>query len=371
MTYRRFLASSQVRHWHNTNALQIPARYVAGAVPQATVVKAFRAANSGSGNTTCSVAYTDAQAGDTIIVLATHIIGALSTSLTPSCAGLTFTQEFYSGPGTSAVGVWKAVAPDSTSRTVTLTVNNTSAAGFGMFIYVVRGASTVTAAGWPGELTSASSHTIPSFDLPPGGIGLIAYQTQDDNSLVMPSGGFIGAPSGVSASNYYSSFVPANAWDGNDATYWNTNSTQPAWTVGDFGTAMTVDRVGMCSAGVAQYWDWQGSDNGSSWTTLASGLYAPVATVNTYYTLAEPVTYRYFRFYCAVHSWTDPRGFTLCAPGDRGWQPAGAANIGSLSSHLGAYRYGGGLGGSSGSLVVTQSANGPDIAGYVYAAVGL
>lgn len=121
---------------------------------------------------------------------------------------------------------------------------------------------------------------------------------------------WIGAPSTVTGSNYYSTFNYVNAWDGNPNTGWNTNTTSPAWTTADFGTAVAAKRMELLSASVARTWDLSGSDDNSSWTAIFQGVSAPTGTPGVL-EFSNLQTWRYWKMYASDGAWTDPLSFNL------------------------------------------------------------
>lgn len=123
--------------------------------------------------------------------------------------------------------------------------------------------------------------------------------------------GWVGAPIGVSASGYYSTATPDHVWDGDINTDWNTGSTSPAWTIADFGSPVTANRIGVASTSVARTWDLSGSNDNSSWTSILTTVNAPVQGTLAYTSFASIQTWRYWKMYASSGAWTDPRTFNL------------------------------------------------------------
>ncbi len=119
---------------------------------------------------------------------------------------------------------------------------------------------------------------------------------------------WVGAPVSVSESAHYSTDAATNVWDGNQSTKWNTNSTNPAWTVADFGVPITVSRITALSAAVAKTWTLAGSNDNVNWTTVVATVNAPLSTPSVYD--FAPATYRYWKM-SSANAWTDPIDFKL------------------------------------------------------------
>lgn len=134
---------------------------------------------------------------------------------------------------------------------------------------------------------------------------------------------WIGLPTSITSSGSYLTDVVAGVWDNSDSTKWNTDTpaSNTAWTVGDFGTPKAIGSVFMKSESVERNWFLLGSNDGSAWTSIAGPLLATVA--GTTYNLGGTFTYRYYKFTTAADDglWTDPKAFTLYAPGISEWKP--------------------------------------------------
>ena len=96
---------------------------------------------------------------------------------------------------------------------------------------------------------------------------------------------------------------------------WKTSSATPLYISGDFGSAQTVDFVGMLAANagaadVTQFWmnttQMNGIGTGAAYTDGAYYFISPALTTRTLYNshreLSTPQTYRHFDFYISSHT---------------------------------------------------------------------
>jgi hypothetical protein len=107
----------------------------------------------------------------------------------------------------------------------------------------------------------------------------------------------------ASADYYYASSVPAQAFDNNLGTNWDTyGSALPHWLQFLFSSAKKVLGYTLVGYSNPSYsptaWTIQGSNNGSSWTTLdtRSGI-SWSANEKKWFKVATPGTYTYYRIY--------------------------------------------------------------------------
>ena len=145
-----------------------------------------------------------------------------------------------------------------------------------------------------------------------------------------------GLPTTVTESAHYSSFPASNVWDNDPATYWYTNDTSPAWTVGDFGAPITVSRLFALGVGGVGPWSFEGSLDGTTWTTINSAVTPALTPGNTYD--FTPVTYRYFKF-SRTDNWMQPSSFTLYRSPANTWGPVAAATGSGLDQAAADARY--------------------------------
>jgi hypothetical protein len=114
-----------------------------------------------------------------------------------------------------------------------------------------------------------------------------------------------GAPAATASSANGSTVQLApSAFDGNLTTAWYTATTAPAWLQYDYGTGNleTVSGYYVTSSTLAQgddpaAWTLQGSNNGTSWTTLDAQSSQAFAARNqaNYYAIAHPGAYQIYR----------------------------------------------------------------------------
>lgn len=102
--------------------------------------------------------------------------------------------------------------------------------------------------------------------------------------------------------------VGSNAFDGNTATFWSNNNTQPAWIKCDLGVGVThvADRIrfmGSNNPDNATIKDWQllGSNNDSTYDVIATSTAANLINQLTYQvwefaTTSARSAYRYYKF---------------------------------------------------------------------------
>lgn len=95
------------------------------------------------------------------------------------------------------------------------------------------------------------------------------------------------------------SYPKQSAIDGNTSTYWQSSSTAaPQWIGKDFGQSVTLDSVRVSmeySSGRINAYEIQGSDDGITYNTVASGNFTNASG----YQVKDftPTTYRYWRLY--------------------------------------------------------------------------
>ncbi|WP_035342760.1 MULTISPECIES: discoidin domain-containing protein, partial [unclassified Dickeya] len=102
----------------------------------------------------------------------------------------------------------------------------------------------------------------------------------------------------VSATSTNGINYPWKAFDGNTSTYWSNNS-GPSGLIVMFSASTTASGYYLDAAlagppGGTGSWDFQGSGDGSTWTTLDSGTGNRVTVTRSF---SQPVTYRYYRLY--------------------------------------------------------------------------
>lgn len=106
----------------------------------------------------------------------------------------------------------------------------------------------------------------------------------------------------ASASSYQTGFTASNAFDENDGTQWIANSTQTGWLQYNLGTGVRIKATKYSIHGyvsgqvqIPGSWDFQGSNDGTNWTTLDSRSgETPIGT--TEYTITGNTTYyQYYR----------------------------------------------------------------------------
>lgn len=119
------------------------------------------------------------------------------------------------------------------------------------------------------------------------------------------------APYIVSASNE-SGGLAWKALDGDPSGFWGTDypvTTMPAWWKVDLGTARTVRRYALSARNDAYYqdspkdWEFQGSNDNTSWTTLHSttGQTGWTSGQTRTFSVANETAYRYYRFVITAH----------------------------------------------------------------------
>jgi hypothetical protein len=112
----------------------------------------------------------------------------------------------------------------------------------------------------------------------------------------------------MSSSGYTQTYVPGNANDGNQATYWEgTANAYPNWLQVDLGSAQTVGRVVLklptTWGARTQTLSVLGSTSGSTWATLvASATYAYNPSANTVTITFTGVSERYVRVSVTANS---------------------------------------------------------------------
>ncbi|QIZ46826.1 discoidin domain-containing protein [Dickeya zeae] len=102
----------------------------------------------------------------------------------------------------------------------------------------------------------------------------------------------------VSATSTNEINYPWKAFDGNASTYWQ-NYGGPSGLIVAFSVGTTVSGYYLDAALAGPpmgtgFWDFQGSDDGSTWTTLDSGSGNRITVTKS---LPQPVSYRYYRLY--------------------------------------------------------------------------
>lgn len=121
----------------------------------------------------------------------------------------------------------------------------------------------------------------------------------------------------ASASSTFESNYASNAFDNSEATRWASEGTVPQWLRYNFGTGKTIKQyrflttweiTGMC---LLQSWTLEGSNDGSSWSTIHTVSGASLA-INTWYTyntshFTNNTSYQYYRIYvtAAVDGYVD------------------------------------------------------------------
>ena len=101
----------------------------------------------------------------------------------------------------------------------------------------------------------------------------------------------------IESSEYSATYTASKAFDDNDSTYWRPSGITTDEYVGvDFGSSQTIglitfkSRAGYCVADFL----FQGSNDGSSWSTLYSGTAANVSDVQ-YFAIGNTTAYRHYR----------------------------------------------------------------------------
>ena len=101
----------------------------------------------------------------------------------------------------------------------------------------------------------------------------------------------------IESSEYSATYTASKAFDDNDSTYWRPSGITTDEYVGvDFGSGRTIGLItfksgaGYCVAAFL----FQGSNDGSSWSTLYSGTASNVADVQ-YFKIENTTAYRYYR----------------------------------------------------------------------------
>lgn len=108
-------------------------------------------------------------------------------------------------------------------------------------------------------------------------------------------------PISATASGTYSSFVPANAIDGNTGTAWNSGGFAPQWIYADLGEKRPISGVKILAgtglpSGIT-YYDIQVSDDALSWTSVAKASSSALWGVTNI-----SASGRYVRLYVTSHS---------------------------------------------------------------------
>ena len=106
-----------------------------------------------------------------------------------------------------------------------------------------------------------------------------------------------GGESYIASSEYSSTYAASKAFDGRTSTYWRPSGITTAEYIGvDFGSSKTIGMITLQSANgycVADFL-FQGSNDGSSWSTLYSGTAANNANVQ-FFEIDNTDAYRYYR----------------------------------------------------------------------------
>lgn len=175
------------------------------------------------------------------------------------------------------------VTAKSTTQSIVLDWDNTA----GAVTYNVKRA---TAAGGPyttlgtvgtslySDLTAVSGTTYYYVVSALNGLGLEGGDSPEVSVSLKPSGLLDRASGGMASANLSNaSYPPSNAFDGGSGTKWNSGTTGiAAWLQYDFGANLTwaVTRYDITSADTTNRdplnWQFQGSNDGSTWTTLDS-----------------------------------------------------------------------------------------------------
>ena len=108
-------------------------------------------------------------------------------------------------------------------------------------------------------------------------------------------------PVAVTASGFYSSYVPALAIDGSSGTLWNSGGFAPQWIYVDLGAKRPISTVSVLAGsgypvGIT-YYDIQVSDDAISWVTVAKASSSTAWGITNVSTSA-----RYVRLYVTSHS---------------------------------------------------------------------
>lgn len=109
----------------------------------------------------------------------------------------------------------------------------------------------------------------------------------------------------TASGSYNGSSQPGNAFDGNPSSAWIASGGAGSWIKADFGAVTAIDKVRLLPRTyyVTKEYAIQGSNDDTSWTTVASGQLATNSSVWTDITFAE-ASYRYWRV-LVVSTW-DP-----------------------------------------------------------------
>jgi hypothetical protein len=106
----------------------------------------------------------------------------------------------------------------------------------------------------------------------------------------------------MSTSSTYGTAVPARSQDGNNGSEWMADNVIPCWLKATYGSAQTAGSYRLTSmtgqnSRAPGSWTLQGSNDGSSWTTLdtQTGVTGWLDNTPKVYTLAAPATYTQFR----------------------------------------------------------------------------
>lgn len=122
----------------------------------------------------------------------------------------------------------------------------------------------------------------------------------------------------ICSSYYNASTVPANAFDGNSGTAWESNGSLPAWVGYQFSSGKVINKYRVnvgnyCASAIVGSWTIGGSNNGSSWTQLHSvGNGNNPRTCNAWetYSFSNSTSYSHYRLYCTYAKGT---GTAYCA----------------------------------------------------------
>lgn len=120
------------------------------------------ATRTGGGTVTSPTYSSLVMPGDLILATAGHQ-GASIVGITISSSGLTFTPATYSDAGYSSTGIWYAVSPDATSRTVSATVSSTTASAIAVWVLRNVHSSPIDVAS-NGALGAVNPMIVPTYD---------------------------------------------------------------------------------------------------------------------------------------------------------------------------------------------------------------